>query len=571
MLAIKKAKLRKRRTTNFEDQCQQGISKSQFEGVKGTCVTKERELLTSTPSPKLHLRSSSLSAPMSPPPGSNHKKPPTSLRPSPNFREQLSKNDATTIPSSRLHLRSSSLSAPMSPPSLSERRKGSIITSPPKSVLGRPLSKPPSPPGPTPDKVLQPYVSLETGEKSDFEEFFEKDLPAILESRTKPSHQRRNDKMPNHRPTSESEWSKDSGTRVSQPVLWSSTLGHKLGGERGQTSAIGTLGHKEHKESENLVFKESQHVVRASEVNETYKTKSMSIKIDKADTLKKKITGSAKRFLTQSQYVEKNQNCKQSKGKNEQVTNLKSLVQNYGDWIKERGMVDLHSTKPEHESSGGWENVKQNKTAPPPLKMQPQVMITQPAKVKRNDALVNYSLLESEACSDPFIVSTPNPVIFSLSADPTEESLLTQVTEDQLRELQPSRTPTNDEILLTQNGELRDQNGLFHRLRDTSRPLSWITGVANNGEQHQQAPSFPSTPSPPPYPEEEQQQPRDQEEDRSQTLTQPIIRPVARVAALQSAKTNPQQSSSQSTKSSSQSSLFLKPLQQQTQASNHMD
>ena len=231
-------------------------------------------------------------------------------------------------------------------------------------------------------------------------------------------------------------------------------------------------------------------------------------------------------------------------------------------------MGDLHSTKPEYESSGGWKNVKQSKTAPPPLKIQPQVLITQPAKVQRNDALVNYSLLESEACSDPLIVSTPNPVIFSLSADPTEESLLTQVTENQIMELQPSRTPTNDEILLTQNGELRDQNGLFHRLRDTSRPLSWITGVANNGEQHQQAPSFPSTPSPPPYPEE--QQPRDQEEDRSKTLTQPI-RPVARVAALQSAKTIPQQSSSQSTKSSPQSSSFLKPLQQQTQASNHMD
>ena len=564
MLAIKKAKLRKRRTTNFEDQCQQGISKSQFEGFKGTSLTKERELLTSTPSPKLHPRSSSLSVPMSPPPGSNLMKAPTSLRPSPNLREQLPKNDAKTIPSSRLHLRSSSMSAPMSPPSLSERRKGPSITSPPKSVLGRPLSKPPSPPGPTPEKVLQPYVSLETGEKSDFEEFFEKDLPSILESRTKPTQQGRNDKLPNHRPTSESERSKDSGTRVSQPVLWSSTLGHKLGGERGQTSAIGTLGHKQHKESENLVFKESHHVVRASEVNETYKTKSMSIKIDKADTLKKKITGSAKRFLTQSQYVEKNQNCKQSKGKDEQKTNLKSLVQNYGDWIKERGMGELHSTKPEHESSSGWENVKQSKTAPP------QVLITQPAKVQRNDAPVNYSLLESEACSDPFIMSPQNPVIFSLSADPTEESLLTQVTEDQLMELQPSRTPTNDEILVTQNGELRDQNGLFHRLRDTSRPLSWITGVANNGEQHQQAPSFPSTPSPPPYPEEEQQ-PRDQEEDRGKTLTQPI-RPVARVAALQSAKTNPQQSSSQSTKSGpQQSSSFLKPLRQQTQASNHMD
>ena len=135
-------------------------------------------------------------------------------------------------------------------------------------------------------------------------------------------------------------------------------------------------------------------------------------------------------------------------------------------------------------------------------------------------------------------------------------------------ELQPSLT--KDEILLTQNGELRDQNGLFHRLRDTSRPLSWMTGVANKGEQHQQAPSFPSTPSPPPYPEEEQQ-PRDQEEDRGKTLTQPIIRPVARVAALQSAKTNPQLSSPQSTKSSPQSSSFLKPLQQQTQASNYMD
>ena len=221
-------------------------------------------------------------------------------------------------------------------------------------------------------------------------------------------------------------------------------------------------------------------------------------------------------------------------------------------------MGELHSTKPEHESSSGWKNVKQSKTTPPPLKMQPQVMITQPAKVQRNDALVNYSLLESEACSDPFIVSTPNPVIFSLSADPTEESLLTQVTEDQLMDLQPSRTPTNDEILVTQNGELRDQNSLFHRLRDTSRPLSWITGAANNGEQHQQAPSFPSTPSPPPYPEE--QQPRDQIEDRGKTLTQPIIRPVARVAALQSTKTGPQQSS-----------LFLKPLQQQTQAGNHID
>ena len=212
----------------------------------------------------------------------------------------------------------------------------------------------------------------------------------------------------------------------------------------------------------------------------------------KADGTEKKGGGSSKRFWNP---IGKASKLSAPKTKEEPKTNLKALVQNYGDWIKERGMVDLHCSPKPEESSSGWDEEVPIKSG----SIQPQVVVSQPvcwpSKISHNPC--RY---ESEAWKHPPRDSVENnsPSHATFSCDnSTEESLLTPYDEHQ------------------------HQNGLrlFQRLRDTTRPLSWMTG---------QQPSSPTSPSPPPYPGEEVA-------DEGGQLKAPLARParpVARVAAL---------------------------------------
>ena len=448
MLGIKKAKLSRRRTTNFEEQGRQSICKSQFEGLEGT---RHRDSML-TQSPRLHLRSSSLSA-----------------------------------------------GGPLSPPPLSERKKALTPRPPPsspKSTPGRPSSKPPAPPVSSCRSVFHSSAfgkvestKLQTTSKSHFEEFFENDSCENPENKARPCQRTPGEGIGivsvSNCGISKSYGVKPAGLRVSQPVLWSSTLGCK----QRRTAAVGKATTAE--KLENLETVGGHRDIKATE---------------------EKVGGSSKKFWNPTQMIGKHQQAVKSaapKNKEEAKTNLRALVQNYGDWIKERGMVDLHTPKAKgwQERSAAWEDGKSVEQAP--AKMQPQVVVSQPIgwPIKRSQDTTFGNPCSYETWKDPpnreSIESSPSHAMFSCD-NSTEESLLT-----------PS-------------GDHEHQNGLrmFQRLRDTTRPLSWMTA----GQLQSCSP--PASPSPPPYPREE-----DEEEelaDGSCHLKAPVrpARPVARVSAL---------------------------------------
>ena len=468
MLGIKKAKLSRRRTTNFEEQAPQGISRSQFEGLKGMSSTKNRDV--------------------------------------------ASKIDSTPTLSPRFHLRSTSLSVPFILPPLSEREKAfSPRTSPcsPKAIPERPSSKPPAPPMASCQQEAQPSIGkvkamkLQAASKITLAEFFEQDRNENLKNKARLSQRTPSegpDKLTScNEILSKSEALGSSGFMVSEPVLWSTTLGNKQR-KMGKTP----------EKSEDLELD-----VKTSHANHSIKMP----KSKKADVKEGTASGLSKKFwnMPSQQWTGK---CNASKPpahkiKEEPKTNLRALVQNYGDWVKERGMVDLHRKKERQESSGGCED-SDPKTFP--TKMQPQVVVSHPKPAKERED--RYG---SEAWKDPPMLDSREHIeshqIFSCD-NSTGESLL---------------TPPEDHL---------HQNGLqlFQRLRDTTRPLSWVT------EQHPSGPDAP--PSPPPHShlvanDDRLKPPEEQASDESRIKSQPT-RPVARVAALH-VVTN-------------QTSTFLQPL-----------
>ena len=453
MLGIKKAKLSRRRTTNFEEQGQQSISKSQFEGLEGT----RHGVSMSTQSPRLHLRSSSLS-----------------------------------------------VGGPLSPPSLSERKKALTPRPPPcspKPTPGRPSSKPPAPPLSSCRPVFHSSAfgkvestKLQTTSKSHFEEFFENDSCENPENKARPCQRTPGESIVSvsNCGISKSDAVKPAGLKVSQPVLWSSTLGCK----QRRTAAVGKATTAE--KLENLETVGGHRDIKAAE---------------------KKVGGSSNKFWNPVQMIGKHQQAVKSaapKNKEEAKTNLRALVQNYGDWIKERGMVDLHSPKSKgwQERSAGWEDgksVEQATNTSASAKMQPQVVVSQPiiwqSRISQDTSFGNPCRYESESWKDPpnreSIESSPSHAMFSCD-NSTEESLLTPC------------------------GEQEHQNGLrlFQRLRDTTRPLSWMTAA------QLQPCSPPASPSPPPYPREEEDEEEVADSSCHLKASARPARPVARVSAL---------------------------------------
>ena len=478
LLGIKKAKLSRRRTTNFEQQGHQSISRSQFEGATQ--------------------------------------------------RDGLSKLDPSSTPSPRSHLRSSSLSVavPLSPPPLSERKRTFTARPPPcspKPTPGRPSCKPPAPPVSSSQQQQQQQqqqhlfavafgkeesMKLQTTSKSHFEEFLEKDSFENVENKARPCQRTSGEGLPGIVPVSNHGISgcdavKPAGLRVSQPVLWSSTLGFK----QRKTEALGKVPSVKLDKLET-VGSHQRDIKATQAANQASSIYMLAGKSTKADATEKK---SSKKFWNPIGKHQQATKLAAPKIKEEPKTNLRALVQNYGDWIKERGMVDLHTPKPQ-ESSSGWNHELEiePKTASHPAKMQPQGVVSQtnawPSKINQDTAFGNHCRYESEAWKESIEKDSPSHAIFSCD-NSTEESLL---------------TPYGEHPHQHQNGL-----GLFQRLRDTTRPLSWMTSSG-----HQQ-PSSPASPSPPPYPSEEvEEEEVAGEGSHLKVPTRAAARPVARVAAL---------------------------------------
>ena len=463
MLGIKKAKLSRRRTTNFEEQGGQSISRSQLEGTKSK--------LDSPPSPRFHLCSLSVAVPLNPPPL-------PSSRPPPSERKKA------FTPNPR-------------PPPCS-----------PKPTPGRPSSKPPAPPVASCQRVFQSSAAafgkadslrLQTTSKSHFEDFFEKDLCENLENKARRCQRTSGEGQgivsATNRGISGSDGVKPAGLRVSQPVLWSSTLGLKQG--RRKASVVRSDNFESAGSHEISSLKRDMKATQAA--NQTHSVTVLVGKAGKADGTEKKEGGSSKRFWNP---IGKASKLSAPKIKEEPKKNLRALVQNYGDWIKERGMVELHCTPKPEESSSGWDD-----QMPLEDKMQPH-------KISQDTAFGNPCRYESEAWKNPpkdtIGKNSRSHATFSCD-NSTEESLLTPYSEHQ------------------------HQNGLrlFQRLRDTTRPLSWVTP---------QQPCSPASPSPPPYPGEEGEEVADEgshlkaspanEGGHLKASPPRPARPVARVAAL---------------------------------------
>jgi|ERR1712181_77502 len=231
----------------------------------------------------------------------------------------------------------------------------------------------------------------------------------------------------------------------------------------------------------------------------------------------KKVGGSSKKFWNPAkQMIEKHQQAGPKNKEVEAKTNLRALVQNYGDWIKERGMVELHTQRAKEwqERSAGWEDeklVEQEATnTSAPDKMQGQVVLSQP---------IGWPLKTSQD------TSFTNPCRYESDMKPNRESIESSPSHAMF-----SCDNSTEESLLTPSGDHEHQNGLrlFQRLRDTTRPLSWMTS-GHQGVKMTSGQQPPASPSPPPYPRQEEEDEEDTADSNCQ-LKSPVARPSRPVA-----------------------------------------